>query len=71
MSAPARVEREAIEHEIERHRSELRLALTELRRSTVEHLSPRERLRQQPYAWLGLAASLGFWLAWRRAPRLD
>ncbi len=70
MSAAVRAERAALEHAIERHRGELRLALSELRRSTLDQLAPRERVRRQPYAWLGVAAGIGFWWAWRSAPPL-
>jgi hypothetical protein len=70
MNAALRAERTALEHAIVRHRGELRLALAELRHSTLDQLAPRERLRRQPYAWLGVAAGIGFWWAWRSAPRL-
>jgi hypothetical protein len=71
MSSAARAEREALEHAIELHRGELRIALAELRRSALEPLAPRELLRRQPYPWLGLAAGIGFWWAWRSAPRVS
>jgi hypothetical protein len=62
-------EREVLEHALERDRGELRRAFLELRRSTIRQLDPGERLRQSPYAWLGAAAGIGFWWAWRSAPR--
>jgi len=62
-------EREVLEHALERDRSELRRAFAELRRSTVQQIAPRERIRQSPYAWLGAAVGIGFWWAWRNAPR--
>jgi len=62
-------EREALEHALERDRSELCRAFADLRRSTVKQIAPGERIRQSPYAWLGAAAAIGFWWAWRNAPR--
>ena len=62
-------EREVLEHALERDRCELRQALAELRRSAVQQLAPSERMRRSPYTWLGAAAGVGFWLAWRSVPR--
>jgi hypothetical protein len=61
--------RQLLARALERDRGELRLALSDLRRSAVHQLAPRERLRQNPYAWLGAAAGVGLWWAWRSAPR--
>ena len=62
-------EREALEHALERDRGELRHALADLRRSALCQLAPSERFRRNPYAWLGAAAGIGFWWAWRSTPR--
>jgi hypothetical protein len=61
-------ERAALQAALEQDRGELRRALGDLQEATVGRLAPRDLVRQRPYPWLGAAAGLGFWWAWRQAP---
>jgi hypothetical protein len=65
----ADAERRSLERNIAIHRAELGSAIRVLRRSTVEQLSPGERLRRAPYPWVAAALGIGFWIALRHAAR--
>jgi len=74
MSAVAREdaladEAHALRAQLGASRAELGAALRALRASATATLAPRERLRRNPYLWLGAAAGVGLWLARRPAPR--
>ena len=73
MSAVAREvaladEEHALRAQLAASRAELGAAMHALRASAAATLAPRERLRRNPYAWLGAAAGVGFWLALRLPP---
>jgi hypothetical protein len=61
--------RRELERRIEIRRAELGSALRVLRDSTVEQISPAERLRRAPYPWIAAALGLGFLIAVRHAAR--
>jgi hypothetical protein len=68
-------ERAALTASIERHRSELQLALEDLKRSTVGRVrsavgraSPRHQVEERPLLWLAGAFGIGLLVGWRQAP---
>jgi ElaB/YqjD/DUF883 family membrane-anchored ribosome-binding protein len=65
MSATDR-RRADLERALADHRSQLSDALGEIRRSALREVAPSERMRKNPYPWLGAAAGLGLWLALRQ-----
>ena len=63
MSTPE--ERTVIEHSLEAHQRELRVAFEELKQAARTVANPRHPIREHPARWLTIGVAVGLWLGWR------
>ena len=59
-------EREVIQHSLEEHQREFRVAFQELKQVARSYTDPRDPIREHPVRWLTIGAAVGLWMGWRR-----